>query len=72
MQLVGTIVLKWILYVTLGVIGVLVLLATVSLVVRICARAVYDERLHHLHKMLASSFTDPASSGEFDNNKEKE
>ena len=74
MQLIGAIVLKWILYATLSVVGVLALIAliaVVSLMVRICARAVYDERLHHLRKMLESSFTDPASSDEF-NNKEKE
>jgi hypothetical protein len=67
MQLIGAIALKWILYATLGVVGVLALIAVVSLMVRICARAVYDERLHHLRKMLASSFTDPASSREIDN-----
>jgi hypothetical protein len=69
MQSIGVVVLKWILYMALGVVGVLVLIVVISLMVRICARAVYDERFHHLRKMLASSFADPANT-EF-NNKEK-
>lgn len=68
-QLVAAIALKWFLYLIGGLLGLFVVTITVSLVVRFCARAVYDERMRHLRQMLEPGVVDPALDQKF--NKEK-
>lgn len=58
-QLVTAIALKWFLYLIVGLLGLLVATVAVSLVVRFCARAVYDERMRHLRQMLEPGVVDP-------------
>lgn len=68
-QLVAAIALKWLLYLVIGLLGLFVLTIAVSLVVRFCARAVYDERMRHLRQMLEPGVADPTLDQK--SNKEK-